>query len=108
MPLSEFPGDCRGGRARGLILGCGGGHPHPRDEDLIEGRDASVDAMRFPDVFERRAQHDLPPVDHRHVIGDLLHLFQQVRRKQDSAAFMGDGADDGAEYVAANDGIEAG
>ena len=50
----------------------------------------------------------LPWVDHRDVIGDLLHFLQQVRRKEHRAAFTGDGANDRAQNVAANDGIEAG
>ena len=42
------------------------------------------------------------------MIGDLLHFVEQVRREQHGAAFVGDGPDDGAEDVAAHDGIEAG
>src|SRR5207244_13657507 len=98
-----------GGRAHALPLRSRrGGHPYLRDEDLIKWEDASVDTVRFADVFERRAQHDPSLVDHRDVIGDLLHLLQQVRRKQNSATFMCDGADDRAEYIPANDWIETG
>ena len=50
----------------------------------------------------------VPSLNHRDVIGDLLDFVEQVRREEHRAAFIGDGADDGAEDVAADDGIEAG
>ena len=85
------------------------GPPDPSDEDFVEGRDSPVDAVRFLDRRSAvRSRRSLPLVDHRDVIGDLLHLVQQVRRKEHRAAFIGDGANHGAENVAANDGIEAG
>src|SRR5437660_1672973 len=55
-----------------------------------------------------RAQNDFAVVDHGDVIRNLLHFLQQVRREEHRAAFMGDGANDGAEDVAANDGVETG
>src|SRR5207249_9736375 len=54
------------------------------------------------------AEHDPAAADHRDVIGDLLHLLQQVGREQHGSPFTGDGANDGAEDVAADDRIEAG
>src|SRR5207245_6193356 len=79
-----------------------------REEDLIEGEQASVRAVRFLDLVQRRAQNDSALTDHRDVISDLLHFFQQVRREKHCAAFIGNGANDGTEDVAANDGIESG
>jgi hypothetical protein len=64
--------------------------------------------MRLLHGVERRAQGNPVLADHRDVIGDLLHLVQQVRGEEHRAAFVGDGADDGAEDVAADDKIEAG
>ena len=65
-------------------------------------------AVRFLDGVERRAQRDPAVADHRDVVGDPLHLLQQVRREEHRAAFMGDGAHDGFQDVAAHHGIEAG
>ena len=87
-----------------ILIGC----PDARDENLIERRDAFADAVRFFDGGQRSAQHDPAAVDHRHVIGDLFHFVQQVRREQHRSSFVGDGADDGAENVAPDDGIEPG
>ena len=78
------------------------------DKNFIERGDALADAVRFPDFVQRRAQRDRALMDHCDVISDLLHFLQPVRRKEHRATFIGDGAKDGAENVAANDGIEAG
>ena len=46
MPLSKFPGECRGGRVHGLRLWiCDGGRADTSDEDFIEGENAPIDAM---------------------------------------------------------------
>ena len=51
MLLSKFPADCRSRRARGLFLGRRrGGHPHSRHEDLVEGGNVSVHAVRLTDL----------------------------------------------------------
>ena len=73
------------------------GHPDLGDENLGESGDMLADAVRFLDFAKRRAQRDGALMDHRDVIGDLLHFLQQVRRKEHRAAFIGDGAKDGAE-----------
>ena len=82
--------------------------PRRRAGEAAVPESARDAAMRLLHGVKRRAQGDPALADHRDVIGDLLHLVQQVRRKEHRAAFVGDGADDGAEDVAADDGIEAG
>ena len=42
------------------------------------------------------------------MVRDLLHLVQEVRGEEHGAALVRDGADDGVEDVAADDGVEAG
>src|SRR4051812_26752912 len=79
-----------------------------RDEDLIERRHAIADAVRGLEAGERGALDDAALLDHRDVIRHLLHLVEQVRREQHGAPFVGDGAQDGAEDVAADDGVEPG
>ena len=65
-------------------------------------------AVRLLDGVQRPAQSDLALADHRDVVGDPFHFLQQVRRKEHRATFVGDGANDGPEYVAPNHGVETG
>ena len=62
MPLAELPGDCERRGTHDLRLsGRRCGHADVGDEDLIEGRDAFADAVRFLDGVQRRAQNDRCP-----------------------------------------------
>src|SRR5258708_27873160 len=78
-----------------------------RNEDLIQGQYAPVDPMLFLDNVKRSAQHYPATGDHRDMISHLLHFFQQVRREEHRAAFIGDPPNDRAENVATNDRVEA-
>ena len=73
------------------------------DENLREG----CAAVRCLDGIQPIAQHDPAVADHRDKVGDLHHFVQQVRRNKHRTPFMCDGAYDGAESVASNDGVEA-
>src|SRR2546430_364755 len=77
-----------------------------RAENLIERKSPSIDAVRFLDVAQRCTQNDRAVADHCDVIRDLLHFIQQMRREQHRASFIRDRANDSAENVAPNDGIE--
>ena len=68
----------------------------------------SQHVMIREDVVEWRAQDDLARVNHGDVIGDALDFVKQVGREDNRAAFVGDSANDGAENILANDGIETG
>jgi hypothetical protein len=46
-------------------------------------------------------------MNHRYTVGDALDLVYQMRRQQHGAALLGYRTNDRAEYVTANDGIEA-
>ena len=58
------------------------------------------------DPFERVGEEHLAGAGHRDAVGDALHLTEEVRRGDDRPALHRDGAKDGGEDVASNDGIE--
>src|SRR5260370_39065970 len=91
MPLAKLPGDReRGGTHELRLSGWRCGHPDEGHEDLIEGRDALADAVRFPDGVQRRAQNDLTTVNHRGVISDRLDFPQKLLTKEHPPALTGD------------------
>ena len=58
------------------------------------------------DGIERTVDDDPPAIDHGDVVADALDLVEQVRREEHGPAVVGDGADDRAEDVSTDDGVE--
>ena len=60
------------------------------------------------DLVEGSGEDDFSVDDHGELVGDAFDFFEEVGGEEDGAAFVGHGADDGGEDVAADDGVEAG
>src|SRR5262245_35655303 len=59
------------------------------------------------DFVELACEQDVAAFEHGHAIGNAFDLVEQVRGEEHCAAFFGDGSDDGAQNVAADDGVES-
>src|SRR5687768_8995448 len=59
------------------------------------------------DLIELAGEENAAPLEHRHTVGNPFDFVQQVRGEEDRAAFVGNGANDRAEDVAADDGVQA-